>query len=211
MNKLLKEIVEIFDIKTQTAIDEVIMMDNESFKHKVLKLLTAYWRVNSKEYHYYKKILSDLSPYYKLLLSLKEHNEIEFEEFFPTYINLMNIKYGDDRYELKLREDFNSLLEFALHHKQRRALSLILNCPLIDPNKVIINLRDSSFDNQHVHYVMIKLLQRGFYLGNDDKHVPIDWISTQVFENFLNSRVKEDGKFKFLCSIYFNYLINLQE
>lgn len=194
MKKLLAEIGEIFDIKSEAAIDEVMAMDNENFKHKILKLLTSNWRVHSKEYFHYKKILSDLSPYYKLLLSLKEHNEIEFEEFFPNYINLMHTKYCDDIYEVKIREDFNSLLEFALQHKQRRALSLILNCPLIDPNKVIIKSRDSSFDSTHVHYIMSKLLERGFYLGNDTPHVPIDWVSTQVFENFLNSRVKEDGE-----------------
>jgi hypothetical protein len=42
---------------------------------------------------------------------------------------------------------------------------------------------------------MSKLLERGYYLGYDDEHrVPIDWISAQVFENFLDSRVQEDGE-----------------
>lgn len=206
MNKLLTEIGEIFDIKTEAAIDEVLKMQNENFKHKILKILLSSWRVHSKDYFYYKKLLSDLSPYYKLLLSLKEHNEVEFEDFFPNYINLMRSKHGDDTYETKVREDFNSLLEFALHHKQRRALSLILNCPLTDPNEVIIKSHNSSFDNQHVHYVMSKLLERGFYIGNDNQHVPSDWISSQVFEKFLNSRVKEDGEWKILKLEYCIFL-----
>lgn len=200
MNKLLDEIGEIFDIKSEAAIDELLKMQNEIFKQKILKLLTSHWRVYSKEYNHYKKILSDLSPYYKLFLSLKEHNEVEFEDFFSNYLSLMHTKHGDGTYEAKVREDINSLLEFALRHKQRQALSLMLNCPLIDPNQVVIKSRDSSFDNQHVHYMMSKLLDRGYYLGNDNQHVPIDWISTQVFESFLNKRVKEDGELNFLIN-----------
>lgn len=194
MEKLLREMKQIIDIKGETSVDEVLKMQNEFYKHKFLKLLITYWKVYSKEYNHFKQVLSNLLPYYKLLLTLKERHEFEFEDLFPKYLEIMRAKHGEDAYIRKVREDCNSLLEFALHHQQRRAINIIINCPLIDSNQVVIKSHDSSFDSQNVHYVMSKLLEKGFYLGNDNQHVPIDWISTQVFEDFLNSRISEDGE-----------------
>lgn len=193
MEKLLKEMRQIIDIKGETAIDEVLKMENENYKHKILKFLMKYWKIYSKEYNHYKTTLSNLSPYYKLILTLKERHEFEFEDLFPKYLETMKQKHGEEEFQVKVREDCNSLLEFALRHQQRRAITIIINCPLIDPNQVVIKSHDSSFDSQNVHYVMSKLLEKGYYLGNDNG-VPIDWISTQVFEDFLNTRISEDGK-----------------
>lgn len=195
MEKLLIEMKLIIDIKGETSIDEVLKMENQVFKHKILKLLIKYWKVHSKEYHHYKAILCDLSPYYKLIFTLKERHEHEFEEIFPKYIETMKDRFGD-RYEPMVRKDCNSLLEYALNHSQRKAINIIINCPLIDANKVSIKSDDSSFDSQNAHYIMSKLLEKGYYLGLDDsKHrVPSDWISAQVFEDFLDSRVSEDGE-----------------
>lgn len=194
MEKLLREMKQIIDIKGETSIDEVLKMENEFYKHKILKLLITYWKVYSKEYNHFKQVLSNLLPFYKLLLTLKERHEFEFEDLFPKYLEVMRKKHGEDAYIRKVRDDCNSLLEFALRHQQRRAINIIINCPLIDANQVVIKSHDSSFDSQNVHYVMSKLLEKGFYLGNDNQHVPIDWISTQVFEDFLNSRISEDGE-----------------
>jgi hypothetical protein len=193
MEKLLKETRQIIDIKGETAVDEVLKMENEFYKHKILKFLMTYWKIYSKDYNHYKTTLSNLSPYYKLILTLKERHEFEFEDLFPKYLDTMRIKHGEADYQMKVREDCNSLLEFALRHQQRRAINIIVNCPLIDPNQVVIKSHDSSFDSQNVHYVMSKLLEKGYYLGNDNR-VPMDWISTQVFEDFLNSRISEDGE-----------------
>lgn len=194
MEKLLKEMRQIIDIKGETSIDEVLKMQNDFYKHKILKILMKYWKIYSKEYNHFKTVLSELSPYYMLILTLKERHEFEFEDFFPKYLEMMKKKHGTDDYELKVREDCNSLLEFAMKHQQKRAISTIINCPLIDPNQVVIKSHDSSFSSQNIHYVMSKLLEKGFYIGNDNQHVPIDWISTQVFDDFLNSRVSEDGE-----------------
>ncbi|KAG5680224.1 hypothetical protein PVAND_009747 [Polypedilum vanderplanki] len=209
MNKLFKEMRYIIDIKGETAIDDVLKMENEQYKHKILKLLMTHWKVYSKEYNHYKKILSDLSPYYKLILTLKEKHEYEFEEFFPQYLELMKTTHGEGNYEEKVRSDCNSLLEFALNNVQRRAISTIIDCPLIDPNKVTIKLSETSaYDTHCVHYIMSKLLEKGFYMGNSDeeKHIPLDWISPQVFEEFLDSRVQEDGIYG--CQIDYNFLID---
>lgn len=196
MEKLLKEMKQIIDIKGETAIDAVLKMENEKYKHQILKLLLVYLKIYSKGYNHYKIILSDLSPYYKLIFTLKERNEFEFEKLFPEYLEAMKANHGD-RYEPKVRKDCNSLLEFALNHSQRRAINIIINCPLIDPNRVSIKVDDSSFNSQNAHYIMSKLLENGYYLGHSDENrVPIDWISSQVFEDFLDSRVNEDGEFE---------------
>lgn len=196
METLLKEMRQIIDIKGEVAIDAVLKMENDRYKHRILKLLMTYWKIHSKEYNHYKTVLTELSPYYKLILTLKERNEFEFEEFFPRYLETMKQRYGD-RYESRVRKDCNSLLEFALNHSQRHAINIIINCPLIDPNRVQIKSNDSSFDSQNAHFIMSKLLENGYYLGNSDENrVPIDWISAQVFEDFLDSRVVEDGKIR---------------
>ena len=193
MEKLLREMKKIVDIKGEVFIDEVLKMQNEIYKQKILKLCVMYWKVHSKKYDHYKAVLSELSPYFKLIFMLKECRESEFEDFFPIYLEMMKEKYKD--HSSKVQKDCNSLLEFALRHSQPRAIKIIINCPFVDANKVSIKTDDAKFNSQYAHLIMSKLLERGYYLGYDDEHrVPSDWISAKVFENFLDSRVKEDGK-----------------
>lgn len=207
MENLLKEMHQIVDIKVETGIDVVLKMENQKYKYRILKLLMTYWRINSKDYHHYKTILSDLSPYFKLILSLKEYREYEFVEMFPKYLEAMKEKHGE-RFESLVRMDCNSLLEFALNHKQKKAINTIISCPLVDPNKVSIKSDGSKFDSINAHYIMSKLLERGYYLGqNEENRVPIDWISTQVFEDFLDTRVTEDGKI--LCWLFVLFILPL--
>lgn len=194
MESLLKEMKQIVDIKGETGIDVVLKMENTKYKHRILKLLMTYWKINSKEYHHYKTILWDISPYFKLILALKENHENEFVDLFPKYLETMKEKHSE-RFQNLVQKDCNSLLEFALHNKQKKAINTIINCTLVDPNKVSIKSEGSKFDSLNAHYIMSKLLEKGYYLGQDDEdRVPIDWISSQVFEDFLDSRVTEDGK-----------------
>ena len=187
---------QIVDIQGETAINDVLNMKNEVYKHEILKILLTYWKIFSKEYSYFKAIFSNISPYYNLFLTLKEGHEFEFEELFPKYFDNLKEKYGKSEIEDIFQQDCNSLLEFALHKGQRRAICTIIDNPAVDPNKVVIKVDESSFDNQNAHFLMSKLLERGYYLGNGNsgKHVPMDWISPQVFGDFLDSKVKEDGK-----------------
>lgn len=193
MEKLLVEMRQIVNIKEETAIDQVLKMDNDTYKHKILKFLMTFWKPFSKDYEKYKSIFCELSPYFQLILALKERHEQHFEYFFPRYLEAMKKKHGEE-HQLMVQKDCNSLLEFALNHKQRKAINIIINCPLIDANKVSIKCDDSTFDSQMAHYIMSKLLEKGYYIGKDEHRVPSDWISAQVFEDFLDSRVTEDGK-----------------
>lgn len=196
IKKLLDEMQQIDDIQGETAINDVLNMKNEEYKHKILKLLLTYWKIFSKEYNYFKAIFSNISPYYNLLLTLKEGHEYEFEELFSKYKDNLRDIHGKSEIDDIFQKDCNSLLEFALQKGQRRAISAIIDNPAVDPNKVIIKDDESSFDNQNAHFLMSKLLERGYYLGNGNSpnHVPMDWISPQVFSDFLDSKVKEDGK-----------------
>ncbi|KAL7033754.1 hypothetical protein ACKWTF_007711 [Chironomus riparius] len=208
IKKLLDEMQQIVDIQGETAINDVLNMKNEVYKHKTLKILLTYWKIFSKEYSHFKAVVSNVSPYYNLFLTLKEGHEFEFDELFPKYLYSLKEKYGKCEIEDIFQQDCNSLLEFALHEGKRRAICTIIDNPAVDPNKVVIKVNESSFDNQNVHFLMSKLLERGFYLGNDNnrKHVPIDWISPQVFGDFLDSKVKEDSING--CQIDYNFLIS---
>lgn len=200
IEKLLREMKQIVDIETETSINEVLSMKNESYKYRILELLITYWKPHSKKYLQFKSTLSEFSPYYKLLLALKENNEEEFQVLFDDYVNLMQNIYGDDHYEYKVRRDCNSMLEFAIKNGQKRAIEMILELELVDPNTIQFSrqMYDSQIDSQVIHFVMSKLLEKGFYLGPKEGNVPCDWISKATMEDFLDSRVHEDGE---LCKL----------
>ncbi|XP_070504577.1 uncharacterized protein [Chironomus tepperi] len=209
IKKLLKEMQIIVDIQGETAINDVLNMENEVYKHKILKILLTYWKIFSKEYSHFKAVFLNISPYYNLFLTLKEGHEFEFEELFPKYLDSIRAKNETSEIEdIFFQEDCNSLLEFALQNGQRRAISALIDNPAVDPNKVFIKIDESSFDNQNANFLMSKLLERGYYLGNvnNGKHVPADWISPQVFGDFLDSKVKEDGISG--CKCDYNFLID---
>lgn len=196
IEKLLREMKRIVDIETETSIEEVLSMENEVYKYRILELLITYWKPYSKKYLQFKSTLSEFSPYYKLLLALKENNEEEFQDFFEHYVKLMRDTYGDYRYEYKVRRDCNSMLEFAIKNGQKKAIEMILDLELVDPNKILFSrqMYQSQIDSQIIHFVMSKLLEKGFYLGPKEGNVPTDWISNATLAEFLDSRVKEDGK-----------------
>jgi hypothetical protein len=205
--KLLEEMHQIIDIQGEVAINDVLKMKNEDYKNKILKILLTYWKIFSKEYSHFKAVFSNISPYYNLFLTLKEGHEFEFEELFLNYLDSLREKHVNDEVDDIFHDDCNSLLEFSLQKGLRRAISAIIDNPAVDPNKVVIKVDESSINNQNAHFLMSKLLERGYYLGNGNSgnHVPMDWISPQVFGDFLDSKVKEDGKINeliiFCCEV----------
>lgn len=202
IEKLLREMKQIVDIETETSIGEVLGMKNEQYKYRILELLITYWKPYSKKYLQFKSALSNFSPYYKLLLALKENNEEEFQEYFEDYLKLMQDIYGDHHYEYKVRRDCNSMLEFAIKNGQKKAIEMIIDLELVDPNMIRFSrqMYESQVDSQIIHFVMTKLLEKGYYLGPKEGNVPTDWISNATMQDFLDSRVQEDGE---LISIFY--------
>lgn len=96
IEEMLKEIKIIQDIKVDVEIDLVLELPDMEIKEKILKMFVKFWKIESKDYVYYRKILVDISPFYKLFLNLKENNEEEFEDTFPEYLNYMKIKHSEN-------------------------------------------------------------------------------------------------------------------
>lgn len=185
LNEMLKEMKEITDIRREVRVDTVLETNGRT-QSDLLKLLLEYWKVNSKDYHYYRNAFCEVSPFFKLYIALKEHDEDEFEDSFCEYLDYMRHFYRDDFNE-KLQEDSNMLLTFALNHGLKKAMQILIKCYSVDVNKNN-DSTDVSINNE---YAMLKLLEKGYYLGYEDEEINKDgnWISAKVFEKFLDSRV----------------------
>lgn len=116
----------------------------------------------------------------------QEHDEDEFEETFCEYLDFMRQHYRDD-FNQELQEDSNLLLTFALNHGLKKAMQILIRCYSVDVNKSTYSA-DVSINNE---YAMLKLLEKGYYLGYEDEEINKDgnWINAKVFEQFLDSRV----------------------
>lgn len=196
MEKLLKEMKQIDDIKVETSIDEVLEIGDEIYRNGMFNLLMTYWPMNSRDYDQYKAILSDISPYYKLIFMLKERDESEFEKLFQEYLDTMKQKHGDQIASI-VQNDCNSLLEFALNYGQCKAIDIMINCDLVDANKVVVNSDLSTMESKDAHFFMARLLEKGYYVGNRGN--TSDWITSQVLNDFLDSRVSENGELFLEC------------
>ncbi|CAO1399903.1 unnamed protein product [Diamesa hyperborea] len=195
MEELLKEMKEINDIRREVRVDNVLEMDDEKVQDELLKILIKYWKVNSKDYHYYRNTFAEISLFHKVFLALKESNENEFEDIFPEYFDFLKSKHPDD-FNKQLQEDCNLLLTFALNHGLKKAMKILITCYTVDLDKLCSSTSihyDLSFNNE---YAIKKLLEKGYYMGyEDDERVSKDgnWINAKVFQQFLDSCVTISG------------------
>jgi hypothetical protein len=127
LNEILKEMKEIVDIRREVKIDSVLSMpDGCKIQDELLRLLIKYWKVNSKDYHYYRNAFCEISPFYRLFLSLKENDEDEFEDTFPEYLDYIrqNLCPPSENFNLKLQEHSSILLTLALETGMRKAMQV---------------------------------------------------------------------------------------
>jgi hypothetical protein len=185
LDEILKELTQISDIRREVRVDTVLSMTGK-VQTDLLKLLIKYWKVNSKDYHYYRNTFSEISPFFKLYIALKEHDEDEFEDLFCEYLEYMRQNYYFD-FNSELTSDSNLLLTFALNNGLKKAMQILIRCYSVDVNKA----NDSSDVSINNEYAMLMLLEKGYYLGYEDEEINKDgnWISNKVFEQFLDSRV----------------------
>lgn len=73
LNEMLKEMKEISDIRREVKIDMVLAMTGKA-QTDILKLVLKFWKVNSKDYHYYRNAFCEISPFFRLFISLKVSN-----------------------------------------------------------------------------------------------------------------------------------------
>ena len=207
MDKLLQEIGQVSDLEMETSIEKVLQMSNEIYKEKILRMLVRTWKCGSVNYDSYKMILSKQSSFLNIFIMIKENNKIKFEENFPLYLNEM-ISNNGISYQNIIQQDCNYLLAFMLRNNQNEFMDIVINCPQFNVNKLIIESDGSSFDSECMTNLMTKLLENGYYVGNDGKlQISLDWISRQVFEKFLDSKIKEDPS-RHKIKIDYNFLVD---
>ncbi|CAO1407466.1 unnamed protein product [Diamesa serratosioi] len=86
-------------------------------------------------------------------------------------------------------------------------MDIVITCPQFNVNKLNIESDGTSFGNECITQMMAKLLDNGYYVGNDgQEQIPLEWISSQVFEKFLDSKIEEDGRNK--IKVDYNFLID---
>lgn len=188
LNEMLKEMGCITDIRREVRVDIVLAITG-SIRNDILKILLRFWKVHSKDYHYYRNTFCEILPFFKLYISLKEHDEDEFEDSFCEYLDYMRQHCGNrDDFNQKLQEDSNLLLKFALNHGLKKAMQILIKCYTVDVSKSN-ECPDVTINNE---YAMLKLLEKGYYLGyENEKEINKDgnWINAKVFEQFLDSCV----------------------
>lgn len=191
MEHLLNEMERITDIKSETAIDEIFKMEDENQKDKILSLLVKFWEPFSKIDEEYK---NSLPPFHKATMVLKENKVNEFCVFFAEYLETLQFQSQLSEKELieKVTKECNSLIQFALENDHIKVIEIIMESDLIDPNKIHIK-NEISYGREIVQYFMIKMLDKGYFIGNNDVAFS-EWITSSVFEKFLDTRVKPDGK-----------------
>ncbi|CAO1431778.1 unnamed protein product [Diamesa serratosioi] len=203
MEMFLIEIGEIIDIEMETSIEQVLQIENQVYKDEILKLIVKFWQLNSTDYKHYAKVLSDQSIYLKLFLTLKEFSQHKFEEVFREYIEEMKVK----NCMKTVQDDCNAILVYAVKSKQKYAIDLITSSSLVDVNKVKINLNGLAGAKDCISYLMMKLLENGYYMGNNGEHqLSLDWLSADVLENYLDSKVATDSHN--LLRIDYNFLVD---
>lgn len=184
LEELLKEIKEVDDIKLKADMDLALKLKNDEIKENILKLLVKYWKIDSRDYQYYRKVLVGVSPYFHLFLSLMEDREKEFEDSFEEYMDFMKLRHTDNFHKFLL-DDCNNLLTVAAQKNQKRAIEILIGCYAIGAGKQDLNPDYTGF--------MLKLVNNGFYIGHnidDEKQIKDDnWIEADVLEQFLNSCV----------------------
>lgn len=118
LEELIKEmeIENVMEIEYKNAIDIVLTMKHDEYNEQLLKLFAFYWDLKSclpHHYHSFKRILSDISPFCKIVLILKESEE-DFKDLFLQYLISMRMKYRGHYYELMVQRDCKYFLAFQL-------------------------------------------------------------------------------------------------
>lgn len=209
---LLDETSAIEDIRSEVPIDTLLELAvDEKFYMKLLKLdedfdddskrnkmkrkrfiiddllgyIVAYWTKDDMNYKTYKNQLMQLGPFFQMMFEVIEDDKNNFKENFLSNIEKLESTYRE-RYNLK--EDFD-------HYTTSFLFILLLTAMLNDRREFIDHILDyETFDaftlkfpsniecNESCQYVAQKLLEHG--------QITSSWISSEMFEDFLDSRVK---------------------
>ncbi|XP_070506640.1 uncharacterized protein [Chironomus tepperi] len=202
----LEEIGTINEIENDAVIDYFldIIKSYENFSKDMFEIddllgfIIAYWNPQGKMYQEYKEVLTNSSPFYELLFMIVEKKSKDFIQLFPkkigkleeTYKTRYNIIEAQQESEDNLYELYTSNLIYvlffaAIKNKQRKIIECIFN------NDSFVTIQFEFPPNmkaQEIHYyAALTFLNRKHELGRSN--IPKDWLTQEVLEEFLNSRI----------------------
>ena len=189
LERLLFEMEEIDDIEFQCDIPTVLTMQPVTHRDEILRLLIAYWKIDSSNYDKYKHHPYLKHQIYNLMIMLKKGNDESFKETFSLYLIEMMHQHKEN-YQAHVQKDANILLTLALRHCQKRAMETIITCQTIEINKIQIITDKSVSTYEHINYLM-KLMLRHGYNVHELNH---SWVNVGVFEDSLDARIIEADK-----------------
>lgn len=243
---LLEESYEIYDIKTQTEIDKLLLFldveqneqeirtnsnivvlndveriikeikedkqkkfDYESDFKKLLRYSLENWQKTDSQFSNYKmQLILTGHPIFVMAIQIIEGEEDKFifsflenvQKLFGFYANQYDPK---DLKQSIVQKDMLFLFHVAIKHGHNNIVEYILNSQIFKPLK--FELHSHNRVTKHNLFAARKLLDRGYELT----HVPPLWITEQVLEDFLDSRITHyDGK---LIKLDISFLTNLNE
>ncbi|CAO1428143.1 unnamed protein product [Diamesa tonsa] len=123
LESLLHEMMEIDDIEFDCDIQTVLAM-KPIYRDEILRLLVIYWKIDSFNYEKYKNHPVLNEKIYDLMIMLKNQNDEDFKEAFPSYLIEM-MRQHKENYQSYVQKDANILLALALRYGQKRAMETI--------------------------------------------------------------------------------------
>lgn len=204
---LFEEIGIIKEIVNDTQIDKFLslVVDVESNKKNMYEIdillgfMISYWCPGGEIYERNKKILTRVSPFYELIFLIIENRCEDFIHNFPA-----KIRHVEDMYEIRymidevqnniddqLYETYTSNLLFVLFFTAiKTEQSKIIDC--ICKNDAFVTIKFEFPHNIQVksihYYAALTLLNGKHELGGSN--IPNEWLTHEVFEEFLNSRIR---------------------
>lgn len=185
---LAKELLGVFEAFESDEVMEEL--EKRFFIDDLLGHIVAYWTPKDKNYEMYKIKFIDLSPFFKLMFMILEANE---ESFVVQFEDIL----------IELEETYEDRYGNAEHYTTNFMFIMLLCAMLNDRFRVIDHvLKYNNFETVNLFfppnmrttdttkYVALKLME----IGHDiDDLIPKDWVTSDVFEKFLSSRIKTEG------------------
>lgn len=163
------------------------------FKESILCLMIMHQKSFDESYE---KLIESSPILYLIKLIMEDNSEDEFtSKYEATFVKIENTYLGLDTFA-EQDKSFLNLLDFSMLHFCLMVASIKFNrLRSIDEIFKQENLSRCSlrFPKNIKHYegseyATLKFLQNGF--EDTVKHIPESWITNDVFEKFLNSRIR---------------------
>ncbi|CAO1433522.1 unnamed protein product [Diamesa hyperborea] len=188
LESLLHEMMEIDDIEFDCDIQTVLAM-KPIYRDEILRLLVIYWKIDSFNYEKYKNHPMLNEKIYDLMIMLKNQNDENFNDAFPSYLIEM-MRQHKENYQSYVQKDANILLTLALRYGQKRAMETIVTCQSIEVNKIKITTDKSVSTYKNINFLMKLMLKYGYNV-HDLNH---SWVNVEVFEDNLDERIIEEDQ-----------------